>query len=75
MRFTCSLFSVFRHLNGCVLESKYFSRPHLMIADAFNATYNQSRRRQRDEQLMSMNFSFLCTLLYQIGKFIIEKVK
>lgn len=42
-----------RHLNGCVLESKYFSRPHLMITDAFNATYNQARRRQRDEQLMT----------------------
>ena len=43
----------FRHLNGCVLESKYFSRPHLMITDAFNAGYNQARRRLRDEQLMS----------------------
>ena len=44
----------FRHLNGCILEGKYFSRPHLMITDAFNANYNQSRRRVRDEQLMSM---------------------
>ena len=26
-----------------------------MITDAFNATYNQSRRRLRDEQLMSKN--------------------
>ena len=45
----------FRHLNGCILEGKYFARPHLMITDAFNATYNQSRRRVRDEQLMSMD--------------------
>ncbi|XP_053394070.1 cleavage and polyadenylation specificity factor subunit 2-like [Mercenaria mercenaria] len=42
-----------RHLNGCILEGKYFSRPHLMITDAFNANYNQSRRRVRDEQLMT----------------------
>lgn len=42
-----------RHLNGCILEGKYFSRPHLMITDAFNANYNQSRRRARDEQLMT----------------------
>lgn len=42
-----------RHLNGCILEGKYFSRPHLMITDAFNASYNQSRRRARDEQLMT----------------------
>lgn len=42
-----------RHLNGCILEAKYFSRPHLMITDAFNANYNQSRRRMRDEQLMT----------------------
>ncbi|XP_021378418.1 cleavage and polyadenylation specificity factor subunit 2-like [Mizuhopecten yessoensis] len=40
-----------RHLNGCVLES--ISRPSLMITDAFNATYIQSRRRTRDEQLMT----------------------
>ncbi|XP_052767669.1 cleavage and polyadenylation specificity factor subunit 2-like [Mya arenaria] len=42
-----------RHLNGCILEGKYFTRPHLMITDAFNANYNQSRRRVRDEQLMT----------------------
>ena len=48
--------SYFRHLNGCILEGKYFSRPHLMITDAFNAQYNQSRRRVRDEQLMSKFF-------------------
>ena len=37
-----------------MLEGKYFSKPHLMITDAFNANYKQSRRRDRDEQLMSM---------------------
>lgn len=42
-----------RHLNGCILEAKFFARPHLMITDAFNANYNQSRRRVRDEQLMT----------------------
>jgi len=42
---------IYRHLNGCVLES--VSRPSLMITDAFNATYIQSRRRTRDEELMS----------------------
>lgn len=40
-----------RHLNGCVLEN--ISRPSLMITDAFNATYVQSRRRARDEQLLT----------------------
>ena len=40
-----------RHLNGCVLES--ISRPALLITDAFNATYQQTRRRVRDEQLMT----------------------
>uniref|UniRef100_T1J0U4 Cleavage and polyadenylation specificity factor subunit 2 n=1 Tax=Strigamia maritima TaxID=126957 RepID=T1J0U4_STRMM len=40
-----------RHLNGCVLET--ISRPSLLITDAFNTNYNQSRRRQRDEQLMT----------------------
>lgn len=40
-----------RHLNGCVLES--VSRPSLLITDAYNATYNQPRRRLRDEQLMT----------------------
>lgn len=40
-----------RHLNGCVLD--VISRPSLMITDAFNATYVQSRRRTRDEQLMT----------------------
>ena len=41
----------YRHLNGCVLET--ISRPSLLITDAFNTLYNQSRRRLRDEQLMS----------------------
>jgi len=40
-----------RHLNGCVLES--ISRPALLITDAFNASYQQTRRRVRDEQLMT----------------------
>ncbi|KAK7103107.1 cleavage and polyadenylation specificity factor subunit 2-like [Littorina saxatilis] len=40
-----------RHLNGCVLET--ISRPSLIITDAFNANYNQSRRKLRDEQLMT----------------------
>ncbi|XP_033106073.1 cleavage and polyadenylation specificity factor subunit 2-like [Anneissia japonica] len=41
-----------RHLNGCVLET--ISRPSLLITDAYNAMYQQTKRRQRDEQLMSM---------------------
>ncbi|KAK7488677.1 hypothetical protein BaRGS_00020130, partial [Batillaria attramentaria] len=40
-----------RHLNGCILET--ISRPSLLITDAFNSMYNQSRRRLRDEQLMT----------------------
>ncbi|KAL5009373.1 hypothetical protein ScPMuIL_014954 [Solemya velum] len=40
-----------RHLNGCVLET--LNRPSLMITDSYNATYVQSRRRIRDEQLMT----------------------
>jgi len=40
-----------RHLNGCDIER--LSRPSLLITDAFNATYSQSRRRLRDEQLMT----------------------
>lgn len=40
-----------RHLNGCVLET--ISRPSVLVTDAFNAMYNQSRRRLRDEQLMT----------------------
>ena len=30
------------------------SRPHLLITDAFNALYMQNRRRNRDEQLMTL---------------------
>jgi len=41
-----------RHLNGCELER--LQRPSLLITDAFNATYQQARRRTRDEKLMSM---------------------
>lgn len=40
-----------RHLNGCVLDT--LNRPSVLITDAFNATYVQSRRRLRDEQLMT----------------------
>ncbi|KAK6182594.1 hypothetical protein SNE40_010244 [Patella caerulea] len=40
-----------RHLNGCSLEM--FNRPSLMITDTYNASYTQSRRRLRDEQLMT----------------------
>ncbi|VDK54435.1 unnamed protein product [Anisakis simplex] len=40
-----------RHLNGCSFEG--IGRPNLMITDAFNAVYNQPRRKQRDEQLVT----------------------
>ncbi|KAK0073996.1 hypothetical protein PV325_008911, partial [Microctonus aethiopoides] len=40
-----------RHLNGCELER--LQRPSLLITDAFNASYQQSRRRTRDEKLMT----------------------
>lgn len=40
-----------RHLNRCILET--VARPSLLITDSFNANYNQARRRQRDEQLMT----------------------
>ena len=40
-----------RHLNGCELEK--LQRPSLLITDAFNANYQQARRRTRDEKLMS----------------------
>lgn len=46
-----------RHLNGCELER--LQRPSLLITDAFNATYQQARRRTRDEKLMS-KFHILC---------------
>ncbi|OQR70465.1 putative cleavage and polyadenylation specificity factor subunit 2 isoform 2 [Tropilaelaps mercedesae] len=40
-----------RHLNRCALDS--IQRPSLLITDAFNANYNQPRRRTRDEQLLT----------------------
>ncbi|XP_014210156.1 probable cleavage and polyadenylation specificity factor subunit 2 [Copidosoma floridanum] len=40
-----------RHLNGCELER--LQRPSLLITDSFNATYQQARRRTRDEKLMT----------------------
>ncbi|XP_044746186.1 probable cleavage and polyadenylation specificity factor subunit 2 [Coccinella septempunctata] len=40
-----------RHLNGCELEK--LQRPSLLLIDAFNANYQQARRRARDEKLMT----------------------
>uniref|UniRef100_A0A914Y4Q4 Cleavage and polyadenylation specificity factor subunit 2 n=1 Tax=Panagrolaimus superbus TaxID=310955 RepID=A0A914Y4Q4_9BILA len=40
-----------RHLNGCTFDG--VGRPALMITDAFNAIYNQPRRKNRDEQLVN----------------------
>ncbi|KAL3288727.1 hypothetical protein HHI36_003162 [Cryptolaemus montrouzieri] len=40
-----------RHLNGCELER--LQRPSLLIIDAYNANYQQARRRARDEKLMT----------------------
>lgn len=40
-----------RHLNRCALET--IQKPSLLITDAFNANYNQPRRRTRDEQLLT----------------------
>jgi cleavage and polyadenylation specificity factor subunit 2 len=44
-----------RHLNGCDLEK--IQRPTVLITDAFNANYQQARRRTRDEKLMSKQTS------------------
>lgn len=40
-----------RHLNGCNFDA--IGRPNLLITDSFNAAYNQSRRKNRDEQLLT----------------------
>lgn len=40
-----------RHLNGCTFDG--IGRPNLLITDAYNALYNQPRRKQRDEQLVT----------------------
>lgn len=40
-----------RHLNGCEMEK--LQRPSLLITDAYNAKYQQARRRARDEKLMT----------------------
>lgn len=40
-----------RHLNGCELDK--LQRPSLLITDAYNAKYQQARRRARDEKLMT----------------------
>jgi cleavage and polyadenylation specificity factor subunit 2 len=46
-----------RHLNGSELER--LQRPSLVITDAFNATYQQARRRTRDEKLMSLYYLYI----------------
>ncbi|XP_059082157.1 cleavage and polyadenylation specificity factor subunit 2-like [Tigriopus californicus] len=40
-----------QHLNGSEIEK--IQRPSLLITDAFNASYKQVRRRDRDEKLMT----------------------
>ncbi|CAG0914549.1 unnamed protein product [Notodromas monacha] len=43
-----------RHLNGCsILDVTHKRRPSLLITDGLNLTYQQARRRVRDEQLMT----------------------
>lgn len=39
-----------RHLNGCILDT--VSKPTIFITDSFNFSYNQSKRRLRDEKLL-----------------------
>jgi len=46
-----------RHLNGCEMDR--ISRPSLLITDGLNANYQQPKRRQRDEQLMTNILSTL----------------
>lgn len=41
-----------RHLNGCSIET--LIKPSLLIIDALNANYNQTKRTKRDEELMSI---------------------
>ena len=40
-----------QHLNGCQMDR--LTRPSLLITDAHNAKYSQTRRRDRDEELMT----------------------
>ena len=40
-----------QHLNGCAMDR--ITRPSLLITDAQNAKYSQTRRRDRDEELMT----------------------
>ncbi|KAH7697660.1 hypothetical protein AAVH_35256 [Aphelenchoides avenae] len=40
-----------RHLNGCTFDG--VGRPNLLITDAFNATFKEQKRKQRDENLVS----------------------
>jgi cleavage and polyadenylation specificity factor subunit 2 len=53
-----------RHLNGCELER--LQRPSLLITDAFNATYQQARRRTRDEKLMSVYLYLFSSTHFQM---------
>ena len=46
-----------RHLNGCDVEN--VQRPSLLIIDSYNALYKQTRRRTRDEKLMSKFLNLL----------------
>ena len=50
--FLICYFVYFSHLNGAVLET--LSKPALLIRDAYTAVHAQSRRREKDSQLMSM---------------------
>ena len=40
----------YRHLDGAVFDN--FSRPHLLITDAYNALSVQARRKERDKALL-----------------------
>lgn len=62
-----------RHLNGCELEK--LQRPSLLITDAFNASYQQARRRNRDEKLMSMFQIEHCFFWSKIWIFLLLKIE
>lgn len=51
-----------RHLNGCELEK--LQRPSLLIIDAYNTSYQQARRRARDEKLMSKFLNWKYKFIY-----------
>ena len=44
------IFLFYRHLDGAVFDN--FSRPHLLITDAYNALSVQARRKERDKALL-----------------------